>query len=79
VLGGSAGGLYKRFRPPPARPQRLPLPNIATNSVSQVYNGQWNRAWRERNRRLYFKYQGRLMVRPGAKRFGRFSSGDVFA
>jgi len=22
VLGGSVGGLYKRFRPPPARPQR---------------------------------------------------------
>jgi len=22
VLGGSVGGLYKRFRPPPARPRR---------------------------------------------------------
>jgi len=34
VLGGSAGGLYKRF----AAPAALPLPDLAINSIGQVKN-----------------------------------------
>jgi len=36
VLGGSVGGLYKRFRPPPAR-QRRPLRLVYTIVIALTY------------------------------------------